>query len=222
MPKIIVIEEVLTELLQKKMVQFFASHGTLHKIIRLHSWATQLERLKFNPSVPPSPPSEFKPWNKRTLCTVLYLRVGLFQMQTAKVTVIVKDSNVTLNMPTRCGHPIKGDVEAIEKVQKRATKLVTSLKITIYGSSIVHLGLPTLKYRRLRGDMIEVFKITKHKYDYKIVPELIYNINKVTRGNDFRLSKIRSHYDLSKFSFTNRIVNIWNSLPNAVVDVELC
>ena len=52
------------------------------------------------------------------------------------------------------------------------------------------MGLPTLKYRRLHGDMIEVFKITKHKYDYKIAPELLYNINKVTRGNDFRLSTI--------------------------------
>jgi len=68
--------------------------------------------------------------------------------------------------------------------------------------------------------MIEVFKITKHKYDYKVAPELIYNINKVTRGNDFRLSKNSSHYDLRKLSFTNRIVNIWNSLPNAVVDVD--
>jgi len=39
------------------------------------------------------------------------------------------------------------------------------------------LGLPALKYRRLHGDMTEVFKITKHKYDYKVAPELIYNIN---------------------------------------------
>jgi len=37
---------------------------------------------------------------------------------------------------------------------------------------------------RLRGDMIEVFKIIKHIYDHKVAPELIYNINKVTRGND--------------------------------------
>ena len=29
-----------------------------------------------------------------------------------------------------------------------------------------------------------------------------------------------SHYDLGKFSFSNRIVNIWNSLPNDVVDVD--
>jgi len=48
-----------------------------------------------------------------------------------------------------------------------------------------------------------------------------YNINKVTRGNDFRPLKNISHYDLRKFSFTNRIVNIWNSLPClVVVDVD--
>jgi len=40
------------------------------------------------------------------------------------------------------------------------------------------------------------------------------NTNKVTRGNDFRSLKHSSHCDLRKFSFTNRIVNIWNSLPN--------
>jgi len=76
-------------------------------------------------------------------------------------------------MPTRCGHPIyKGDVEAIEKVQKRATKLDFIKKLS-YINSLVLFGLPTLKYRRLRGDMIEVFKITKHKYDYKVAPKLI-------------------------------------------------
>jgi len=50
--------------------------------------------------------------------------------------------------------------------------------------------------------MIELFKITKkHKYDYKVSSELIYNINKVTRANDFRfrLSKNRSHFDLRKY-----------------------
>jgi len=59
--------------------------------------------------------------------------------------------------------------------------------------------LVTLKYRRSHGDMIEVFKITKHKYDYKVAPELICNINKVTRGNDFRLSKIKVIMILENF-----------------------
>jgi len=114
----------------------------------------------------------------------------------------------------------KGDVEIIEKVQKRATKLVISLKKLAYKDRLIHLDLPTLKYRRLRGDMIEVFKIIKHKYDHKVAPDLICSTNNITRGNDYRLSINRSHYDLRKFSFTNRIVNIWNSLPNAVVDVD--
>jgi len=50
----------------------------------------------------------------------------------------------------------KSDVEAIEKVQKRATKLVISLKKVPYTDCLFHLGLPTIKYRRLHGDMIEV------------------------------------------------------------------
>jgi len=44
------------------------------------------------------------------------------------------------------------------KVHKRATKVVISLKNS-YTDRLVHLGLPILKYRRLRGDMIDVFKI---------------------------------------------------------------
>ena len=57
---------------------------------------------------------------------------------------------------------------------------------------LVHLDLPTLKYRRLRGDMIEVFKTIKHIYDHKVAPELIHKINKVTRQTDFRLLKQNS------------------------------
>jgi len=38
--------------------------------------------------------------------------------------------------------------------------------------------------------------------------------------NYFKLSTNRSHYDLRKFSFTNRTVNIRDSLTNAVVDVD--
>jgi len=47
--------------------------------------------------------------------------------------------------------------------------------------------------------MIEGLKITKHKYDYKVAPKLIYNIKKVTRGNDFKLSKIEVIMILGNF-----------------------
>ena len=53
----------------------------------------------------------------------------------------------------------KGDIVDIEKVQKRATKLI-SLKTLPYKERLRKLKLPILKYRSLRGDMmIEVYKI---------------------------------------------------------------
>jgi len=57
-----------------------------YKTAQLGHTAGEVEVQPLSPSLP-HPPSEFKPWNKRTLCTVLYLCVCLFQMQTAKVTV---------------------------------------------------------------------------------------------------------------------------------------
>ena len=47
-----------------------------------------------------------------------------------------------------------------QKVQMRATKLVISIKNLTYKDRLKRLKLPTLKYRRIRGDMIEVYKWT--------------------------------------------------------------
>ena len=47
----------------------------------------------------------------------------------------------------------------IENVQRRATKLIPNLKNLPYSERLKILKLPTLKYRRLRGDMINVYKI---------------------------------------------------------------
>ena len=54
----------------------------------------------------------------------------------------------------------------------------------------VATNLPTLKYRRLRGDMIDVFKIANNMYDasYKSVPVLPFDKSHITRGNCFKLS----------------------------------
>jgi len=60
---------------------------TLHKNYKTAQLGHTTREVEVQPDQSlPHPPSEFKPWNKRTLCTVLYC-VGLFQMQTATVTV---------------------------------------------------------------------------------------------------------------------------------------
>ena len=81
--------------------------------------------------------------------------------------------------------------------------------------------MPTLKYRRLRGDMIETFKIINSIYDRDVTEGLLdLDQNTRTRGNDKNLKKKYSKLNIRKFSFTNRIVDIWNSLPNEVITAK--
>ena len=42
----------------------------------------------------------------------------------------------------------------------------------------------------------------------------------ITRGHDVRLRKSRAKYDLRKYFFSNRVVNVWNSLPGRVVNAD--
>jgi len=64
--------------------------------------------------------------------------------------------------------------------------------------------------------MIEMYKILSGKYDTALVPRVNREHSSITRENDLRLQKTRVTYDLRKYYFTNRAVNIWNSLPNHV------
>jgi len=68
--------------------------------------------------------------------------------------------------------------------------------------------------------MIKVFKIVNDIYDGKVAPTLHYNNTSVTRDNKFKLRNQTFTHNLRKYFFSARIVNIWNSLPNWVVDVQ--
>ena len=93
-----------------------------------------------------------------------------------------------------------------------------------YDDRLRCLKLPTLNYRRIRGDMIELYKIITGKYDSNcslqlhLRSELVHA--SVTRGNYYKLVPQHCKYDLRKHYFTNRVVPVWNSLPNNVVMAE--
>jgi len=97
----------------------------------------------------------------------------------------------------------KGDIEALEKVQKRVTKLVPSLRHLPYPDRLKACNLTTLHYRQIRGDMVETYKIVSGKYDRTIAPALLMFDTHITRGNELRLQKFRCKYDMRKFYFTN-------------------
>ena len=111
-------------------------------------------------------------------------------------------------------------IEKIEKVQRRATKLISECRNLSYEERLRVTGLPTLEARRSRGDLIEVFKILRgfSKVDQKHFFHLAENNR--TRGNRYKLAKSRSRLDLRKHFFSQRVVGEWNKLPNSVVEAE--
>ena len=98
------------------------------------------------------------------------------------------------------------------------TKLVPGLQDMSYENRCKELGLPTLKEQRLRGDLIEVYKILYgfEGTDYRKFFKLRQSN---TRGNDWKLEK-KEHTNSQVRGewFTIRVINPWNSLPSRVVN----
>ena len=111
--------------------------------------------------------------------------------------------------------------QAIEKVQRRATKQLPGMNDRSYQQRLEILKLPTLVYRRIRGDMIETYKLVHNKYDVDVSSLVKMHANYVpregTRGHGLKLYQQRSRLNLRKENFPMRITNIWNELPENVV-----
>ena len=99
----------------------------------------------------------------------------------------------------------------LENVQRRATKLVPGLEDLSYEERLRELKLPTLAYRRLRGDLIEVFKIMSGKCDSVVCEGLIVRREgERSSGHPLKIFKERPRQDMRKNGFPHRVVDIWN------------
>jgi len=109
----------------------------------------------------------------------------------------------------------KSDAENIERVQKRATKLITVLSKKPHSERLKFLNSPILKYSRYRGDMIELYKMVKGIYDPACLPhfefvELSDNLTKTT-GDKYKL--IQHLYK----NLTKMVISTWNIWSDYVV-----
>jgi hypothetical protein len=78
--------------------------------------------------------------------------------------------------------------------------------------------MTTLAFRRLRGDTIEAFKIVTGRYDPAVSGGILTrSTNTHTRGHRYKLERGASRKNIRHHTFSNRIVPIWNSLPDSVV-----
>ena len=115
---------------------------------------------------------------------------------------------------------LKKDIENIERVQHRATRLIQECRDFSYENRLVSTGLIRLEKRRERGDLIEVFKLLKGltNVDYRNFFQLV--INSRTRGHSYKLVKSRSKLEIRSKFFSQRVINSWNSLSQHVVEAE--
>ena len=112
------------------------------------------------------------------------------------------------------------DEKKLESVQRRATKLIPGFRALPYEERLKRLDMFSLKDRRIRGDLIQTFKIVKN----------IDNVNRdnffelssqlTTRNNGLKLKGQRFNTDLRKNYFSVRVINYWNKLPASVVEAN--
>ena len=110
----------------------------------------------------------------------------------------------------------KTDLNKVENVQRRMTKLIPQIRDLEYPERLRILKLPSIAHQRSRGDMIEIYKLLPGKYSTnKGLLKIIRN-NK-SRGHHLKPEKQRFMLQIRKHSFPIRVVNPWNSLPKHVV-----
>jgi hypothetical protein len=105
-------------------------------------------------------------------------------------------------------------IDKIESVQRFFTRKLSDLCYLPYNARLRILGLETLERRRLVQDLILYYKIL---HGYLGVSLQFKPGCGVTRGNSFKLAKQNCSCDVRKYFYSNRIVDVWNSLPDAVV-----
>ena len=119
---------------------------------------------------------------------------------------------------------LKRQINSIENVQRRATRMIPGLKDLPYEERLRTLKLPSLSYRRLRGDLIEMFKIVKPVeaggYDKDVCEGFLKLKPRDTRGHTFMLSRKHTRLMLRERAFPHKCRDAWNSLSQHVVDAN--
>jgi ribonuclease P/MRP protein subunit RPP40 len=125
------------------------------------------------------------------------------------------------------------DCETLEKVQRRAVKMVSNLQGETYEEKLESAGLTRLKDRRKRGDMIETFKImsrfsksdkrtwfeVQEKEDYegrRTRTNMRINEEGKSKRRENVIKGRKSRTDLQNSFFSQRVCSDWNGLPHKV------
>ena len=113
----------------------------------------------------------------------------------------------------------KKDIRKLERIQRAATKLPSTLSNLPYEERLEKLNLPTLEERRERGDLIALYRILSG-FDKLDRGDLVIRDFSSTRGHEKKVKRAACRKDIKKNSFPQRTVGIWNELEKEVVNAK--
>ena len=118
-------------------------------------------------------------------------------------------------------HPVyKREEDKLERVQRRASKVPHSLCDLPYEERLRKLGIPTLRYRRKRADVLQAWRIVHRVDELSEADFFVRTEDNRTRGHSLKFQKPHSKTRIRKEAFSQRTVSSWNSLPDSVVTAD--
>ena len=112
---------------------------------------------------------------------------------------------------------LKKDVDLLEGVKRRATKMILGYKHYCYEDILALCQLLTLEGERLRGDLIQVFKLRKGLGKINHNNFFVLHVKTSRRCHTLKVAKPRARLDIQLHSFIHRVINFWNNLPVEIV-----
>ncbi|XP_065413911.1 uncharacterized protein LOC101936461 [Chrysemys picta bellii] len=116
------------------------------------------------------------------------------------------------------GPHYRKDVDKLERVQQRATKIIRRLWDMTYEERLRELGLFSLLKRRVTWDLIAAFNYLNAGFKEDGARLFLVVADDRTRNNGLMLQWGRSRLDIRKNYFTRKVVKHWNGLPGEVVE----
>ncbi len=110
------------------------------------------------------------------------------------------------------------DVNMLEAVQRRATRMMPALRRLEYRDRLKELDMFSFERRCLRGDMIELFKMFSDSSYIDKSTFFTLEEDSRTRGHGRKIRKQGCRSDIRKYFFSHRVVDFWNALPGRVVN----